>query len=415
MKISYVIITRNRRERLLATLARLEENTPLLQNAWETIVVDNASEDGSVAAVRSAFPDVRTIGLTSNEGMPARNHAFAQARGEFLISLDDDSYPAPGAIEIALKYLASRPLTAALTARAVLPDGKWEASAFPRVILGGACVLRRSAILKVGGFPAEFFRQAEEYDLSFRLWKAGYTVEREEALIFRHDKSPGGRSSALTHQMDLRNNLILVERYLPASLRSEYRHDWIRRYCAIARNDGCEIAMADALRDARQWAKRERATGRQTLPPLLVEKLFDLEKQGDLVRQWKRQHAIRRVAIADFSKNYFATWRACTLAGLEIAALADDRAAFAGMSHRGVPIVPISQTVRRSIDGIVLSNINPAQIDDRLDDLRNAFPGPILRLWNPKPAAGVADAGGSPNAGVRDPGYSERSRRTLAA
>jgi GT2 family glycosyltransferase len=154
MRISYVIITRNRRERLLETLARLEENTPLDRHQWETIVVDNASEDGTVAAVRGAFPGVRTIALTSNEGMPARNHAFAQAHGEFLVSLDDDSYPAPGAIEIALNHLASRPLTAALTARAVLPDGKWEASAFPHVILGGACVLRRSALQKIGGFPA---------------------------------------------------------------------------------------------------------------------------------------------------------------------------------------------------------------------------------------------------------------------
>jgi hypothetical protein len=388
MRISYVIITRNRRERLLETLARLEEHTPLPPHEWETLVVDNASEDGSVAAVHARFPKVRTIALGSNEGMPARNHAFAQARGEFLVSLDDDSYPAPGAINIALQYFSSRPMVAALTARAVLPDGKWEASALPRVMLGGACVLRRSVIENVGGFPSEFFRQAEEYDLSFRMWKAGFAVERHEGLIFRHDKSPGGRSSTMTHQMDLRNNLILIERYLPRSLRKAYRHDWIRRYCAIARHDGCESAMADGLREARLWAAREREAGRQTLPDPLVEKLFDLETQGNLVRQWKRRHAIRRIVIADFSKNLHATWRACTLAGLEIKALADNRPAFAGLSHRGVPIVPISRALADktagNIDGVVLSNINPAQIDDRFADLRAVFPGPLLRLWSPR-------------------------------
>jgi GT2 family glycosyltransferase len=384
MKISYVIITRNRRQRLLETLRRLEENTPLPPEQWETLVVDNASEDRTIAAVSSAFPRVRTIALTTNEGMPARNHAFAVARGQYIFSLDDDSYPAPGAVEIALNVLSSRPRTAALTARAVLPDGKWEASALPRVTLGGACVLRTSVIQKIGGFPSEFFRQAEEYDLSFRIWQAGYAVERCEELIFRHDKAAGGRSSAETHQMDLRNNLILVERYLPRPLRRAYRRDWIRRYAAIARFDSCDAAVSSGLRDARIWAKRERETGRQTLPPFLVEKLFDLERQGDLVRRWKRENAIRRVVIADFSKNLHATWRACQLAGLDVAALADDRPAFAGKSHRGVPILPLANATRLGMDGIVLSNINPAQIEDLLTKLKAAFSGPILRLWEPR-------------------------------
>lgn len=384
MKLSYVIITRNRRKRLLETLRRLEEHTPLPPQQWETLVVDNASDDGSIAAVHSAFPAVRTIALSANEGMPARNHAFAQARGEFIFSLDDDSYPAAGAVDLALKHLASRPLVAALTARAVLPNGKWESSALPRVMLGGACVLRRSIIARVGGFAPEFFRQAEEYDLSFRIWRAGYVVERCEELIFRHDKIPGGRSSAFTHQMDLRNNLILVERFFPRALRRAYRHDWIRRYSAIARHEGCEGAVTEALRDARKWAKRERDTGRQTLPPLLVEKMLDLEHQGDLVRRWKREHRIRRAVIADFSKNLYATWRACAFAGIEIAAMADDRAAFAGKWHLGVPIVSIADASQLQIDGIVLSNINPAQIDDRLADLHAEYSGPILRLWEPR-------------------------------
>jgi GT2 family glycosyltransferase len=384
MKISYVIITRNRRQRLLETLRQLQANTPLPVQQWETLVVDNASEDESIAAVASAFPQVRTIALKTNEGMPARNHAFAQARGQYIFSLDDDSYPAAGAVEVALNFLRSRPQTAALTARAVLPDGTWEASALPRVTLGGACVLRRSVIQKIGGFPAEFFRQAEEYDLSFRIWQAGYAVERCEELIFRHDKASGGRSSAMTHQMDLRNNLILAERYLPRPLRRAYRHDWIRRYAAIARYDGCDAVVREGLREARIWATREREAGRQTLSPSLVEKLFYLEHQGDLIRRWKCEHAIRRVAIADFSKNLYATWRACQLAGLDVAALADDRPAFAGKSYRGVPILSLASAARPDIDGIVLSNINPAQIEERLTHLKTSFLCPILRLWEPR-------------------------------
>jgi len=36
------------------------------------------------------------------------------------------------------------------------------------------------------------------------------------------------------------------------------------------------------------------------------------------------------------------------------------------------------------IDGIVMSNINPAQIDKRMDALRSKFAGPICRLWQPR-------------------------------
>src|ERR1700712_2123511 len=74
-----------------------------------------------------------------------------------------------------------------------------------------------------------FFRLAEEYDMSFRIWNAGYRVERFEDIHFGHDKVPGGRCSALTRRMDLRNNMILIERYLPRSMRNAYRHDWLRR------------------------------------------------------------------------------------------------------------------------------------------------------------------------------------------
>jgi GT2 family glycosyltransferase len=384
MKLSYVIITRNRRRRLLQTLQRLIDNTPLHADQWETFVVDNASDDDTVAAAKAAFPRVNIIALAANQGMPARNHAFAAARGQYLISLDDDSYPDENAVNIALDYMTARPRTAALVARAVLPNGKWESSALPRVMLGGAVVLRSSVIAQIGGFPAEFFRQAEEYDLSFRIWQAGYSVDRCEELIFRHDKSPGGRSSEMVHKFDLRNNLILIERYLPRELRRAYRHDWIRRYAALATHDGCAAAVGEALRDARAWASHERSTGRRTLQPMLIEKLFELEHQGDLLRQWKRQHHIRRIVIADFSKNLFATWRACRLAGLQIVALADNRAAFANRAHRGMPILPVADALACGADGIVLSNINPAQIDDRLAELRSAFAGPILRLWQPR-------------------------------
>src|SRR5438094_9243412 len=98
MKLSYVIVTRNRRETLLRTLSRLELNTHLPRHAWEVFVVDNASDDGTSEAVARGYRDVALIHLPENEGVPARNHALRPARGKYIVFLDDDSYPLDDAI-----------------------------------------------------------------------------------------------------------------------------------------------------------------------------------------------------------------------------------------------------------------------------------------------------------------------------
>lgn len=384
MRVSYVLITHNRCRRLLETLQRLVENTALAPDAWEAIVVDNASTDDTATAVRDAFPDVTIISLPENEGMSARNHAFAAARGRYVVLLDDDSYPAPGAIPAALKYLARRPRVAGVVARVVLPNGNSEAPAFPSVLLGGATVLRKSVLDEVGGFAVEFFRQAEEYELSFRIWKAGYRIERFEDLIFHHDKQAGGaRDSALNHRMDLRNNLILVERFFPRALRRIYRHDWIRRYGNIALAAGYHEAVSAALQEARDWARHEALVGRQTLDEQTLQSVLDLNGQAAAVAQWRNTHGIARVVVADYSKNLHATWEACRAAGLQTLALADDRAAFAGLTYRGVPILDPGAAVKLKPDGVIVSNVNPAQVDGHEQSIRRLFAGPILRLWNP--------------------------------
>ncbi len=70
---------------------------------------------------------------------------------------------------------------------------------------------------------------------------------------------------------------------------------------------------------------------------------------------------------------------------MQVAALADDRPAFAGMSYgRRVPIVPAAQAVSERPDGVVVANINPAQIDGVCEQVQRVFAGPVLRLWEPR-------------------------------
>ncbi len=384
MKISYIIVTRNRRETLLRTLALLEQNTRLPRHMWEVLVVDNASEDGTPEAVVRNHRDATVIRLAENEGVPARNHAIGPAQGRFIVFLDDDSYPLDDAIPRSLAYLSRHPKTAALVARVILPDGSAEAPAMPTITLGGASVVRRSVLEQVGGFAPEFFRQAEEYDLSFRIWAAGYRIERFEDIRFGHDKVSTGRCSALTRRMDLRNNLILIERYLPRPMRRVYRHDWLRRYAALGLHEGHRSAMNAAVCEAHVWARREEVVGRRLLDEATFEAIFQWNAQAKAVDDWSKAHNSRRVAIADVGKNIYATWRACRLAKLETTAVLENGKAFAGTSYRGLPVISDAEADVTRFDGIVLSNVNAARVDERVKDLAARFGVPVLRLWEPR-------------------------------
>src|SRR5690606_8893372 len=135
-----------------------------------------------------------------------------------------------------------------------------------------------------------FFRQAEEYDLIFRMLAAGWDVTRLEDLVYRHEKVTASRSPALIQHMDLRNNLILVDRYLPRDLRRVYRSDWLRRYAALAMHDGNGNVIAPAVEHARLMARHDARHGRSTLDAALIEAIFQLDHQAHQVRTWAREH-----------------------------------------------------------------------------------------------------------------------------
>jgi GT2 family glycosyltransferase len=405
LRLSYVIISFNRRERLLQTLAVLQSVTPLAHDEWDIWVVDNASGDGSADAVAEAFPQVNLIRNASNQGMFARNHAFTRCRGQYIISLDDDSYPQDArSVAEMLVHMDERPKTGALVARVMLSDGaSTEAPALPAVLMGGASCLRKSVLDKIGGFRQEFFRQAEEYDLSFRIWQAGFTVERREDIIFRHEKTilddgpsmvSSGRNSELVRSMDLRNNLIIAQRFLPDHLRPIYWDDWRLRYEALARHFGHNRAAVKALWSGRAWAVREAFNGsRLPLDERALENIFAIRHQAKLIGDWSRRNSVWRVAIADFGKNIWATYNACHASGLQLRCVVDENPAFSELKYRGLPILLAADAFNGGgIDGVVVANINPAQVEQRAKTISKLFKGPVLKLWQPPRLAAQARA-----------------------
>jgi hypothetical protein len=256
------------------------------------------------------------------------------------------------------------------------------------VISCGVCV-RKEVLDKIGGFRDEFFRKAGEYDFSFRIWETGYRVERFEDLVYRHDKVLTDRDLELSHRMDLRNNLILAERFLPDDMRVEYRPDWIHRYSAFAKHDQCEHVVEEALREAKVWENREREAGRQLLTDSTMETVFQRREQARLIESWAARHRIQRVIIDNYSKNILATYRGCHESSVEIIAVLDAHPAFDGLEYRGLPIVSFEQAKALMQDGasgvgVILSNVNPAQMKTRLAVLREQLEVRVLGLWEPR-------------------------------
>ena len=225
---SFVLPTHNRREVLLHTLEQIEA-CGLRPSEFETFVVDNASTDGTADAVREMLPHVRLLRHYSNRGPCAKNSAIPLARGEYLVFLDDDSYPEPGSVGRMIRRFEGDATLGAAVFNVTLPDGSRECSAYPDVCIGCGTGFRRSALEQVGGLPDDFFMAAEEYDLSLRLLDAGWKVCPFHDLHVSHQKSPASRFPGRIARLDARNNTLLAMRYFPEPWRMRYATEWLER------------------------------------------------------------------------------------------------------------------------------------------------------------------------------------------
>ncbi len=229
--LSILIVSFNTRDLLRRCLAILEiERTQL---ALEVLVVDNGSSDGSPEMVASDFPRVRLICAGRNLGFAAANNLmFDVARGRYLVLLNSDAFPRPGALRRALEHMENEPGTALAGGRLVAADESWQPSArqFPSLLsdfltlsglahryrnshfwgradrtwadpmkeadvdwVPGAFAIIRPSVLKTfGGFDESFFLYYEEVDLCRRLKARGHAIRYWPDVVVVH---LGGESS----------------------------------------------------------------------------------------------------------------------------------------------------------------------------------------------------------------------------
>lgn len=212
-RVSVIVISYNTREMTLACLRSVVAETA--SDILELIVVDNASTDGSAAAIADAFPGIRLIRLDANIGFgPANNLAAAEAHGAHILLLNPDTIVLDRAIECLLAFAEARPEAGIWGGQTRFADGTlnpascwghmtiWSllcsATGFsalfrrsalfnpegyggwPRdterevgIVTGCFLMIRREFWVVLGGFDARFFMYAEEADLCLRAVARG--------------------------------------------------------------------------------------------------------------------------------------------------------------------------------------------------------------------------------------------------
>ena len=368
--ITFLISTYNRREVLLRTLGELRGIDRRSGLITQTIVVDNASSDGSADAIASMCPEVELVRQRKNRGACSKNAGLAKARGEYVIFLDDDSYPTVGSVRRMIQHFQADPDLGAAIFDVTLPDGSRESSAYPSVVIGCGTGFRRSALQEVGGLPTNFFMQAEEYDLSLRMLERRWTIQRFCDLHVKHMKTLAARIPTRTTRLDVRNNLMVVTRYFPRHWVLPFAFDWTRRYWWMACAKG-KRHQAAALRGIVEGITRSMLPGhRQPVGLAAFENFAMVVAIRRRLDGAIRRHHLRTVVLVDLGKNVLPYVMAAQASGLKVIAIADSSLASDNRRYHGIPVVSDSQASKMIFDAAVIANISPAHSSARAETWR---------------------------------------------
>jgi N-acetylglucosaminyl-diphospho-decaprenol L-rhamnosyltransferase len=256
--LSIVIVNWNVRELLrqcLSSVAQSLNEEKGRRLSVETVVVDNASVDGSAEMLRSEFPQVQLIANEENVGFTAgNNQGLAVSDGRYALLLNPDTELVDDALGEMVGFVEGRPRVGALGPQLIYADGGVQSSRrrfpsfrtallegtflqqwFPNVGLlkryyvldrkddetqevdwaVGACLLlRRSTLNEVGPLDERFFMYSEEMDWCYRAKKLGWQVVYfPEARVIHHEGKSSEQVLPVRHVQFQRSKVQFFEKY----------------------------------------------------------------------------------------------------------------------------------------------------------------------------------------------------------
>jgi GT2 family glycosyltransferase len=239
--ISVIIVNYNGRRFLDPCLSSLR--TQSTTQDFETILVDNASSDDSVDFVRKYFPETKIIENKTNLGFAGGiNEGIRTARGDYILTLNNDIILEPGFIESLTGPMKNNDSTGMCAGKMLFPDGRinsagicisrsgaaWDRGMFqedtgqfdaPEEVFGpcgGAALYRKKMLDEIGLFDEDFFLFMEDVDLAFRARLAGWNcryVPMARAIHFHGGTA--GYNSKISVYYGNRNVLWYVVKNFP--------------------------------------------------------------------------------------------------------------------------------------------------------------------------------------------------------
>lgn len=214
----------------------------------EVVVVDNASADDSVKAIRSRFQKVKVIANEKNEGFAEGNNVGARyalsQHADYLFILNNDTTLADDCISRLVEFSRAHPKAGAVGAKIYyysLPNVIWSAGSelflgksklrgrgqidagqydspwlAPQVV-GAAMLVPSKVVRQIGLFDKDYFAYYEETKFCTLARKAGYEVWYCPSAKVWHKiaASTGGGTSPLSVYYLVRNRFYFIGDALP--------------------------------------------------------------------------------------------------------------------------------------------------------------------------------------------------------
>ncbi len=275
--VSLVIPTYNGKHLLPVCLGAIQRQGRLPD---ETIVVDDASADGTRDLLNSSYPWVTVVEHEQNRGFAAAaNTGMRAAKGDVIVLLNNDTEADSGWLAALVAPLEADPRIGFCASKLLLfdrrdhlhsagdgysvggvpvnrgawgrDDGRYDR---PEPVFGacaGAAAYRRALLEDLGGFDEWLVSYLEDVDLNWRAQLRGYRCQFvPSARVYHHVSASGGgvRPSFYCG----RNFLLVLASDVPGPL--------LRRHWGmIVRQQGA--VLVEALRHAREPAARARLAG----------------------------------------------------------------------------------------------------------------------------------------------------------